>query len=85
MSKWEKLIQRILASDRSLRFDELRKALINIGYSESQPHGGSSHYTFRKIGCMPVTLPRHSPMNKAYIELVKEIVQNSLGKENEDE
>lgn len=32
MSKWEKLIQRILSLSKDLRFDELRKVLESCGY-----------------------------------------------------
>lgn len=82
MSKWEKLISEILKGNKDLRFEDLAKALIKIGYTQHQPKGGSSHYTFRKKGCMPVTLPKHVPMNKAYIELVKETVSEYLREED---
>lgn len=78
MSKWDKLIAEILSKDKSLRFDDLAKALEKMGYTKKQPSGGSSHYTFRKAGCMPITIPKQSPMNKAYIELVYNIVIESL-------
>lgn len=78
MSKWEKLIQEILKVNKNLRFEDLAKALIKIGYTQHQPKSGSSHYTFRKQGCTPITLPRHTPMNKAYIELVKEAVEKYI-------
>ena len=39
------------------------------------PHGGSSHYTFRKTGCAPITIPKHKPIKKVYVEMVKEIVK----------
>ncbi len=42
MSKWDKIIERILEKDRSLRFDELARALIKIGYTEHQPKGGAA-------------------------------------------
>ena len=82
MSKWEKLISEILKGNKDLRFEDLAKALIKIGYTQHQSKGGSSHYTFRKKGCMPVTLPKHVPMNKAYIELVKETVSEYLKEED---
>jgi predicted RNA binding protein YcfA (HicA-like mRNA interferase family) len=81
VSKWEKLIEDILKLNKDLRFEDLAKALIKMGYTQSQPKGGSSHYTFRKKGCMPITLPKHKPMNKAYIELVRETVQKYLNEE----
>lgn len=78
MSQWDKLIAAILAEDKSLRFDDLKKALLRMGYTMDQPRGGSSHYTFRKPGCMPVTIPKHQPLNRVYIELVAEAVKRYL-------
>ena len=74
MSQWDSLIQQILQLDKNLRFDELAKALIRIGYSQNQPSGGSSHYTFRKEGCMPVTLPKNTQMDTVYVKLVRDAV-----------
>lgn len=78
MSQWDKLIAAILAEDKSLRFDDLKKALLRMGYTMDQPRGGSSHFTFRKPGCMPVTIPKHQPLNRVYIELVAEAVKRYL-------
>jgi hypothetical protein len=71
LSQWDKLIQEILSLNKNLRFEDLTKALTRIGYRQNQPRGGSSHYTFRKIGKTSITLPKATPMNKAYIELVR--------------
>lgn len=78
MSQWDKLVAAILAKDKSLRFEDLKKALLRIGYTMEQPRGGSSHYTFRKPGCMPITIPKHQPLNRAYIDLVSEAVKQYL-------
>ena len=48
MSKWDKLLSRILSMEKNLRFDELRKVLENCGNTMNAPGSGSSHYTFRK-------------------------------------
>ena len=82
MSKWEKLIAAILRRDKGLRFDQLYQALEKMGYTAEQPRGGSSHYTFRKPGCMPITLPKQSNMNKAYIELVAKEVERYMEEDN---
>lgn len=37
---------------------------------------GSSHYTFRKQGCMPITIPKHEPIKKVYVELVRQVVES---------
>ena len=70
MSKWDKLIARICNLSKDLRFDELRKVMESYGYEMNAPRGGSSHYTFRKPGCMPITIPKHEPIKK-YVEMVK--------------
>ena len=78
MSQWEKLIQAILEKDKSLRFDDLCKALEAVGYTKKQPRGGSSHYVFRKPGCQPITIPKHTPLKRVYIELVSDAVRSSV-------
>ena len=83
MSKWDKLIARICNLSKDLRFDELRKVLENYGYEMNAPRSGSSHYTFRKKGCMPITIPKHEPIKKIYVEMVRQIVE-SEGMNDED-
>lgn len=76
MSKWDKLLARICSLSKDIRFDELRKVLENYGYEMNAPKSGSSHYTFRKKECNPITIPRHTPIKKIYVEMVKQIVEN---------
>ena len=76
MSKWDKLIMQICNLSKDIRFDELRKVLESYGYEMNSPKGGSSHYTFRKCGCMPVTIPKHEPIKKVYVEMVRQIVES---------
>ena len=76
MSKWDKLLTKICALSKGLRFDELRKVLESYGYVMNAPKSGSSHYTFRKDGCHPITIPRHEPIKKVYVEMVKQIVES---------
>ncbi|MBQ1431179.1 MAG: type II toxin-antitoxin system HicA family toxin [Firmicutes bacterium] len=75
MSKFDKLISEIISESADLRFDELRKVMEYYGYSMSGPRSGSSHYTFRKAGRTPITIPKHTPIKKVYIRMVKEIVE----------
>lgn len=75
MSKWDKLLSRILSLSKDVRFDELRKVLESYGYVMTAPKGGSSHYTFRKQGRNPITIPKHEPIKKVYVEMVREIVE----------
>ena len=83
MSKWDKLLYRITTLSPDIRFDELRKVLEGYGYIMKGPRSGSSHYTFRKEGCHPITIPKHKMIKKIYVEMVKDIVE-SEEKSNED-
>lgn len=79
MSQWDKLLARILGLSKDLRFEELRKVLEWYGYEMRQPRSGSSHATFRKEGCNPITIPRHELIKKTYVQLVKEVIEGEVG------
>ena len=76
MSKFDKLLKRITSLSKDMRFDELRKVLESYGYTMHSPKGGSSHYTFRKPGKMPITIPKYEPIKKVYVQMVKEVIEN---------
>jgi len=76
MSKWDKLLERICSLSKDMRFEELRKVLESYGYTMNAPKGGSSHYTFRKPGKQPITIPRHEPIKKVYVQMVKDIIES---------
>ena len=60
MSKWDKLLAKICALSKELRFDELRKVLESLWLSDvMRREAASSHYIFRKAGCRPITIPKH--------------------------
>ena len=76
MAQWDKLLNKIKFLDKDMRFVELSKVLQSYGYTVSQPKSGSSHYTFRKAGCNPITIPNHEPIKVVYVKMVKEIVES---------
>ena len=78
MSKWEKLLDKICTLQRNVRFEELRKVLEEYGYEMQNPRGGSSHFVFRKQGCQPITIPKHEPIKKVYVEMVKKVVESEV-------
>jgi len=78
MSKWDKLLEKICSLSKEMRFDELRKVLEGYGYEMHRPKGGSSHCTFRKEGCRPLTIPKHEPVKKIYVEMVKEVIESEV-------
>ena len=84
MSSWEKLLSRILTLSNDLRYEELKRVLEEYGYTVKQPKSGGSHYTFRKPGCMPITIPKHEPIKKIYVEMMKEVVERERDRNEED-
>ena len=83
MSKWDKMIARICGLSKDLRLDEPRKVLESYGYELNAPKSGSSHYTFRKSGAIPITIPKHEPIKKVYVEMVRQVIE-SEEKKHED-
>ncbi len=75
MSKFDKLLQRIIGMDNNLRFHEVQRVLESFGYIMNAPRSGSSHCTFRKAGCIPVTIPRHDPVKRIYVLMVKSVIE----------
>lgn len=80
MSKWDKLLEKIISLDMNMRFEELQKVLEEYGYVMHAPKGGSSHYTFRKPGCKPITIPKHKPIKRVYVEMVRDVVESEENK-----
>ena len=64
---------------------ELRKVLESYGYKMNAPRSGSSHYTFRKSGCQPITIPKHEPIKKVYVELVRQVVESEARNDEDAE
>ena len=82
MSKWDKLLSKILSLSKDMRFQELKRVLEYYGYQMTAPSSGSSHYTFRKPGKNPITIPKHEPIKKLYVEMVRKIVEEGLNEYN---
>ena len=76
MTKWDKLLARICSLSNDLRFEELRRVLESHGYVAASPRSGSSHCTFRKKGCHTITIPRHEPIKRTYVEMVRQVVES---------
>ena len=71
MSQFEKLLQRIRNNPKTVRFEELEKILIRYGYVGKVPKGGFSHWTYRKKGKPPLTIPKKEPyVKETYVKLV---------------
>lgn len=70
-----KTFKKLLSLSKDMRFNELQKILEYYGYVMNAPRSGSSHYTFRKPGKNPITIPKHEPIKKVYVEMVRDIVE----------
>lgn len=82
MSQWDKLLRKIKSLNKDLRFSELRKVLENYGYTMSSPSSGSSHYTFRKNGCNPITVPKHEPIKIVYVKMIRDVIESESENQN---
>lgn len=69
-----KLVSRVIENPKDVDFGILRRLLESFGYEYSQPRGGSSHYTFRKTGSAPITVPKKKPVNAVYVKQVIKIL-----------
>lgn len=76
MSQWDKLIERICSLSRDMRFEELRRVLESFGYEVKRPAAASSHCTFRKNGCAPITIPVHEPIKVTYVRMVRDAIES---------
>ena len=68
MSKKEKAIARLRQNPKNVRFEEIEKILLGLGFKKRQD--GTSHATFT-FGGHIVTVPKRKPFVKPkYVELV---------------
>lgn len=76
MSTKNKLIQKIL-EEKGITYEEAKKVLVDLGYTENAPAGGSSHYTFRKDAHEKITLVKtQKPLKRYLIKKIKEAILN---------
>ena len=73
MSKRDKLLQNIRNNPKNVRFETIQKIMLDYGFIETQPSGGSSHYTYHR-GIYRITITRDIPVNKIYIKKTLEII-----------
>lgn len=81
MGKKEKRLREIMRLSKDLRADEIISAMKDFGYTAEFPSGGSSHCTFRKPGCAPVTIPIHGKIPVEYVKLIKKAIEEELRRE----
>jgi hypothetical protein len=76
LSKWEKLLSKITTLSKDVRFAELKRILESYGYEGRKPGSGSSHWTFRKQGKPPLTIPENEPIKLVYVRMVRDIIES---------
>ena len=78
MSKRDKQLQAMRNNPKNVKFETIQKALLNNGFVEATPSGGSSHYTYSK-GSYRVTVVKDRPVNSIYIKQAVRIIDISEG------
>jgi predicted RNA binding protein YcfA (HicA-like mRNA interferase family) len=73
LSKWEKLINKIVNLSPDMRFEQLKLVLESHGYVMRS--GSGSHVVFFKDEHPSITVPKKHPIKVAYIKMVKEVVE----------
>ena len=68
--------------DANFRLACFKRIMKEYGYEIKQPKGGSSHYSFVKPGCSRIVIPRHKPIKKVYVKMIKKVIEEEM---NEDE
>ena len=62
----------------------LKQSIVNGAWGYvSFLRSGSSHYTFRKPGKHPITIPKHEPIKRIYVEMVRKVVEEESANEND--
>ena len=68
----------LLKLGHDIRFEEIVKVMKEYGYEITQPKGGSSHYSFVKSGCNRIVIPRHKPIKKVYVKMIKKVIEEEM-------
>jgi hypothetical protein len=83
MTKKDKLLAKIRQNPKHVRFDDLEKILLALGFDRRQP--GSSHVTFT-LGKHIITIPLKKPFVKPhYVHLVIDFLDSLAELEKDDE
>ena len=73
MSKREKQFQAMQNNPRNVKFEAIQGLLLNYGFVETAPRGGSSHYTYHN-GIYRITVEKEKPVNSVYIKQALRII-----------
>lgn len=70
-----------MSLENDIRFEEIVKVMQEFGYEVVQPRNGSSHYLFIKPGCNRIVIPKHKPIKKVYVKMIRQIVEEEMHKD----
>ena len=73
MSKKDKLIDVIKNNPKNVKFEDLKKILLHIGYKAI--NRGGSHYVFTKKDRTSLTIPYKRPVKIIYVKQVIQIIE----------
>ena len=83
MTKKDKLLAKIRQNPKHVRFEDLEKILLALGFQRRQP--GTSHVIFT-LGKQIITIPKKKPFVKPhYVGLVIDILDGLAELEKDDE
>ena len=78
MSKKDKRLQTIRNNPKNVKFETIQGILLNYGFTETTPKGGSSHYTYHR-GIYRITISKSKPINQIYIKQAIKIIDKLEG------
>ena len=81
MSKKAKLLQKLRQNPKNVRFDDIDKLLLGLGFDKRQR--GSSHIVYTISGQPPLTIPYRKPFIlpvyvKQVLELLDELLEDDI-------
>lgn len=54
----------------------LRGLLEAYGFQQRKQASGTSHFVFKRPGCLPITIPHRRPIKERYVRRVLEIIDS---------
>jgi predicted RNA binding protein YcfA (HicA-like mRNA interferase family) len=76
ITKKEKLLSRIKNNPKTVKFEEIDKILLDVGFERRQPSGGSSHYTY-VLADKILTVPYKKPYVKIiYVKMAIKLLED---------
>lgn len=68
-----KKIKKVINNKKNVDISALKSLLEELGYKEFKP--GGSHFTYRKTGCTPITIPFKKPVKEVYIKNLCKVLE----------